>query len=178
MHGRDNGQRQLLDVEAMAGHLLPARSVFAFLADHRHELFPDDAFEDLFASGRGRPSTPADVIASVMVLQSLHSLSDRETVGAVTFDLRWKAACGFALTEVSFRPPVLTYWRRRLAAIALLHRIFEAVAEVIAQSGALSVRRRRALDSTILENTVAHQDTITRLIAQIRRLGREIAVPM
>ncbi|MBE4719542.1 IS5/IS1182 family transposase, partial [Pseudarthrobacter sp. AB1] len=74
MQGRDDGQRQLLDVDALAGHMLPAGSVFRFLAEHRHELFPDDAFADLFASGRGRPSTPADVIASVMVLQTLHNL--------------------------------------------------------------------------------------------------------
>lgn len=174
MQGRDDGQRQVLDVETFAGHLLPAGSVFAFLAEHRHELFPDETFADLFPSGRGRPSTPADVIASVMVLQTLHSLSDRETAEAVTFDLRWKAACGFALTEVSFHPTVLTYWRRRLAGSTRPHRIFEAVAEVIAQSGALSGRKRRALDSTILEDAVARQDTVTQLIAQIRRVGREI----
>ncbi|WP_134172328.1 IS1182 family transposase [Cryobacterium psychrophilum] len=174
MQGRDDGQRQLLDVESMAGHMLPAGSVFKFLADHRHELFPDDAFEDLFPSGRGRPSTPVDVIASVMVLQTLHSLSDRETAEAVTFDLRWKAACGFALTDASFHPTVLTYWRRRLANSTRPHRIFEAVTEVIEQSGALSGRKRRALDSTILEDAVARQDTVTQLVAQIRRVGREI----
>lgn len=164
----------MLDVEALAGHLLPAGSVFAFLAEHRHDLFPDDAFEDLFLSGRGRPSVPADVIAAVMVLQTLHSLSDRETADAVTFDLRWKAACGFALTQTAFHPTVLTYWRRRLAASERPHRIFEAVFEVIAQSGALSGRKRRVLDSTILEDAVARQDTVTQLIAQIRRVGREI----
>jgi hypothetical protein len=47
-----------LDVESLAGHLLPPRSVFAFLAAHRHELFPDDAFADLFPSGRGGPRSP------------------------------------------------------------------------------------------------------------------------
>ena len=148
--------------------------MFAFLAEHRHDLFPDDAFEDLFTSGHGRPSVPADVIASVMVLQTLNNLSDRETAEAVTFDLRWKAACGFALTQTSFHPTVLTYWRRRLAASKRPHRIFEAVAEVIAQSGALSGKRRRAVDSTILEDAVARQDTVTQLIAQIRRVGRQI----
>ena len=44
------------------------------LADHRHELFPDEMFEDLFPSGRGRPSIPAEVVASVMVLQALEGL--------------------------------------------------------------------------------------------------------
>ena len=174
MQGRDDGQRQLLDVQAWAGHLLPAGSVFGFLAQHRHELFPDDAFADLFPSGRGRPSIPADVIASVLVLQTLHNLSDRETAEAVIFDLRWKAACGFGMTETAFHPSVLTYWRRRLAASDRPHRIFDAVTEVIAQSGALTGRRRRAIDSTILDDAVARQDTVTQLIAQIRRVAREI----
>jgi IS5 family transposase len=173
MQGRDDGQREIYDVDAVAGHLLPPGSVFAFLAAHRRELFPDDAFADLFASQNGRPSTPADVIASVMVLQTLHNLSDREAAEALTYDLRWKAACGFALTEVSFHPTVLVYWRKRLAASDRPHRIFEAVTEVIAKSGALTGRKRRALDSTILEDAVARQDTVTQLIAQIRRVGRE-----
>lgn len=103
--------------------------MFAFLAAHRRELFPDDAFADLFASQNGRPSLPADVIASVMVLQTLHNLSDREAAEALTYDLRWKAACGFALTETSFHPTVLVYWRKRLAASDRPHRIFEAVME-------------------------------------------------
>ena len=79
MQGRDDGERQLLDVEALAGHLVPAGSVFAFLALHRHDLFPDDAFEDSFPSGCGRPSVPADVIAAVMVLQTLHSIFAADT---------------------------------------------------------------------------------------------------
>ena len=174
MQGHDDGQRQIYDVDVLAGHLLPAGSVYAFLAEHRHDLFPDDAFKDLFPSKHGRPSTPADVIASVMVLQTLNNLSDREAAEAVTFDLRWKAACGFALSETSFHPTVLVYWRKRLAASKRPHRIFEAVTEVIAQSGALSGRKRRALDSTILEDAVARQDTVTQLVAQIRRVGRDI----
>ena len=39
MLGRSEGQRELLDVELVAGHLLKPGSVFAFLAGHRRELF-------------------------------------------------------------------------------------------------------------------------------------------
>ena len=38
-------QRELLDVESVAGHLLPAGSVFAFLAEHRQRLFPAEMFD-------------------------------------------------------------------------------------------------------------------------------------
>jgi hypothetical protein len=72
--------------------------VFAFLAEHRGRLFPDGMFGDLFPSGRGRSSVPGDVMATVIALQALHGLSGAETVEAVTFDLRWKAACGLPVT--------------------------------------------------------------------------------
>ena len=93
VQGQSDSQRELLDAESVAGHLLKAGSVFAFLTAHRQELFPDEMFTDLFPSvGRRRPSVPADVMAAVITLQALHGLSDSETVDAVLFDLRWKAA--------------------------------------------------------------------------------------
>lgn len=161
-------------MESLAGHLLVEGSVFAFLAQHRSRLFPDEAFEDLFPTGRGRPSVPASVIASALVLQTLHNLSDREAVEALTFDLRWKAACGFAIDAVAFHPSTFTYWRKRLAASARPERIFEAVGQVVAQCGVLAGRRRRAVDSTVLDDAVARQDTITQLIAQVRRVSRVV----
>ncbi len=51
MQGKERGDRQLLDAQALVGHLVPAGSVFAFLAAHRLELFADGEFADLFPSG-------------------------------------------------------------------------------------------------------------------------------
>jgi hypothetical protein len=164
----------LLDVESVAGHLLKPGSVFAFLAAHRCEVFPQELFADLFPSRTGRPSVPADVMAAVIVLQALHGLSDGETVDAVTFDLRWKAACGLPVTAAGFHPTTLTYWRRRLAASDAPNRIFDAVKQVVWETGALKGKTRRALDSTILDDAVATQDTVTQLIAAIRRVRREV----
>jgi hypothetical protein len=163
-----------LDVESVAGHLLKPGSVFAFLAEHRGRLFPEAMFADLFPSGRGRPSVPGEVMATVITLQALHGLSDAETVEAVTFDLRWKAACGMAVTAGGFHPTTLTVWRARLRASERPERIFEAVKAVIAETGALAGKTRRALDSTVLDDAVATQDTVTQLVAAIRRVGREV----
>jgi IS5 family transposase/transposase len=174
VQGRSDDQREILDAESVAGHLLKAGSVFGFLAAHRRELFPDEMFGDLFPTGRGRPSVPADVMAAVITLQALQGLSDSETVDAVTFDLRWKSACGLAVTDGAFHPTTLTYWRRRLAASESPNRIFEAVKTVVAATGALSGKTRRALDSTVLDDAVATQDTVTQLIAAIRRVRREV----
>ncbi|AVM64223.1 IS5/IS1182 family transposase [Dietzia sp. oral taxon 368] len=174
MQGEWDRQRELLDVESVAGHLLEPGSVFALLAEHRDRLFPAELFADLFPSGRGRPSIPGEVIASVIVLQALFGHSDREAVDALTFDLRWKAACGYAVDAQGFDSSTLTYWRRRLAASENPQRIFEVVRQVIAETGAVKTKTRRALDSTVLDDAVARQDTITQLIAQIRRVGREV----
>jgi hypothetical protein len=150
--------------------------MFAFLAAHRQELFPEQMFADLFPSRRGRPSVPAEVMASVITLQALHGLSDNETVDAVTFDLRWKAACGLPVTAGAFHSTTLTYWRRRLAASERPDRIFDAVKAVVAATGVLAGKTRRALDSTVLDDAVATQDTVTQLIAAIRRVRREVPV--
>jgi len=174
VQGRSEGQRDLLDVEAVAGHLLMPGTVFAFLAEHRRRLFPDELFADLFPSGRGRPSVPADIVAAVIVLQALHGLSDADTVEEVTFDLRWKAACGLPVSAPGFHPSTLTYWRRRLAASDRPNRIFEVVKAVVAETGAITGKTRRALDSTVLDDAVATQDTVIQLIAAIRRVRREV----
>jgi Transposase DDE domain/Transposase domain (DUF772) len=141
---------------------------------HRGELFPDGEFADLFPSRRGRPSLPAPVAASILCLQALYDLSDAETAEAARCDLRWKVAVGMALDEEGFHPSTLTYWRQRLARSARPHRINDAVKQVVEATGILAGRRRRAVDSTILADAVATQDTVTQLVSAVRRVAREV----
>jgi Transposase domain (DUF772) len=154
MQGKSRLDRELLDAGAMAGHLVPAGSVYAFLAEHRRELFPDEFIGDLFDSRTGRPSLPADLVGSVLVLQALSDYSDGQAADALKYDLRWKVACGRSLDQVSFDPSTLVYWRRRIAASERPDRVFDAVATVIAGTGILAGRRKRVLDSTVLDDAV------------------------
>jgi hypothetical protein len=172
MQGRSRLDRELLDAEAIAGDLVPAGSVFAFLAGRRHELFPDEFTADLFGSATGRPSLPADLVGSVLVLKELLDLSDAQTADALAFDIRWKVACGRSLTQMSFDPSTLVYWRRRIAASDRPDRVFDAVAAVIAETGVLRGRRKRCVDSTVFDDAVATQDTVTQLVAAIRKVAR------
>jgi hypothetical protein len=151
VQGRSDPQRELLDVEAVAGHLLPSGGVLAFLAAHRDEVFPDDVRRPV-PVGTRPAQRAAPVVASVLVLQALRGLSDWEAAEAVTFDLRWKAACGLAVTAPAFHPTTLTYcgpdwpsWSGRT--------------ECSRRSGSWSRRRRRyaarhggGLDSTVLDD--------------------------
>lgn len=150
-------------------------TVHALLAEHRRVLFPDEMFADLFPSGRGRPSVPADVVATVMVLQSLEAKSDREACRALERDIAWKAAAGLALTDPAFHPSVLTLWRNKLRYSKDPERIFNAVRAVVAATGVIKGKTRRVLDSTVLDDAVARQDTIDQLVAQIRRVRKLIA---
>jgi Transposase domain (DUF772) len=173
MQGTSDPTRvELLDAAALCRHLVSDGSVHAFLADHRRQLFPDELFADLFGSGRGRPSVPADVVASVMVLQALEGLSDREATAQLKQHIGWKVACGLALTDPGFHPTVLTLWRARLRASDRPERIFDAVRAVVQATGVLGGRTKRALDSTLLDDAVATQDTVTQLVAAIRRVRR------
>jgi IS5 family transposase len=174
VQGSSDPNRELLDAGALVGHLVPAGTVYAFLAEHRRRLFPDELFADLFPSGRGRPSVPAGVVATVMVLQSLEGLSDREAVQALRTDLRWKVAAGLTLDDEGFHPTVLTLWRNKLRASDRPERIFDAVRDVVAATGVLAGKTRRALDSTLLDDAVATQDTVTQLCSMIRRVRRAI----
>jgi IS5 family transposase len=172
MQGSSDFNRELLDADALCRHLVAKGSVEEFLADHRGELFPDEMFTDLFPTRRGRPSVPADVVATVMVLQSLNGLSDRDAAAQLRTNIAWKVATGLSLADPGFHPTVLTLWRNKLRASEAPQRIFDAVRAVITASGAIAGKHRRALDSTVLDDAVVRQDAIMQLVAQIRRVRR------
>ena len=172
VQGKSVPNPELLDAGALCRQLVPEGSVYAFLADHRAELFPDEAFADLFPSGTGRPSVPAEVMASAMVLKELEGLSDRQAADALRCDIRWKVATGLPLDHPGVHFTVFTYWRTRMHRSSRPERIREAVTEVIAATGVLAGRQRRALDSTLLDDAVATQDTVTQLVSAIRGVRR------
>jgi IS5 family transposase len=174
MQGQSDPDRELLDAQALVGHLVQPDTVHGFLAEHRLGLFPDEMFGDLFGSGRGRPSVPADVVATVLVLQALEGLSDRDALRALVTDIRWKVAAGLSLDDAGFHPTVLTLWRNKLRASENPERVFDAIREVVAETGVLAGKTRRALDSTLLDDAVATQDTVTQLCSMIRRVRKAI----
>src|SRR4029450_6435834 len=144
------------------------QSIWAVLYREGDRLFADELFADLFAEV-GRRSVPPRIVATVMVLQRLRGLSDREAVEAFSFDARWKYACGgLAFDYPSFSHTVLVDMRARLAASPRPERIFEVTVEAARQAGLVGVRR--VLDSTPLYDAVATMDTVTLLGAAIRGL--------
>jgi hypothetical protein len=146
------------------------QSIWAVLYREGDRLFGDELFADLFAEV-GRRSVPPRIVATVMVLQRLQGLSDREAVEAFSFDARWKyAGGGLAFDYPGFSHTVLVDMRARLAASARPERIFEVTVAAARQAGLVGVRR--VLDSTPLYDAVATMDTVTLLGSAIRGLLR------
>ena len=168
--GLADRQTRFDDAALLLGEQLSAGSVYRLLAEYGDRLFGDDYFADLFTGSRlGRPTVPARTIATVMLLQALEGLSDREACDRLAFDLRWKAAAGLPVGSGSFHSTVLVGMRSRLRASDRPRRLFEDV-NATARSAGLLAGRRRVLDSTPLLDAVATQDTVTQLRAAIRRL--------
>jgi hypothetical protein len=160
------------DVGRFCAGALPERSIYSFLARERDRLFPDEAFADLFDEKKGRRSVPPSVVATVMVLQRLEGLSDREAVERYCFDNRWRYAAGVGGYDApgwtSFSHTVLVDMRERLRRSERPDRIFEAALGAARDAGL--VGHKRALDSTPLYDAVATMDTITLIRSAIRGL--------
>jgi IS5 family transposase len=153
------------------------RGVYRLLADYGDRLFPDDYFADLYkASPLGRPTVPARVLATVMVLQAQEGLSDQEACDHLECDLRWQAAAGVDAGYVAFHPTVLVGQRNRLRGSERPKRFLEDTKVVARQAGVLK-GRARVLDSTPIYDAVATQDTVTQLRAAIRKLLRALTGP-
>jgi len=170
--GLADRQGNLLDdVERFCDETLDERSIYAFLHREREGLFPDEEFADLFDE-RGRRSVPPSVVATVMVLQRLEGLSDREAVERFCFDTRWRYAAGVGGYDTSawrsFAHTVLVDMRERLRRSARPNRIFDTALGAARQAGLLG--RRRVLDSTPLYDAVATMDTVTLIRSAIRGL--------
>jgi Transposase DDE domain/Transposase domain (DUF772) len=146
------------------------RGIYRFLAEFGGRLFPDDYFADMYKeSRRGRPTVPARVLATVMILQAHEGLSDQEAVERLECDLRWQAAAGVHSGYEGFHSTVLVGMRNRLRASKRPRRLFEDTKMVAAEAGVMGVRAR-VLDSTALYDAVATQDTVTQLRSGIRKL--------
>src|SRR5664279_4040397 len=161
------------DVDRFCAAALPVNSVFAVLHRERDGLFPDEMFADLFAE-RGRRSVPPSVVATVMVLQRLEGLSDREAVERYSFDARWRYAAGVGGYDgdgwARFAHTVLVDMRARLGASDDPRRIFRVTLDAASAAGLVGAKR--VLDSTPLYDAVATMDTITLIRSAIRGLLR------
>ena len=170
--GRSKVQPRLDDPSSLLGDRL--RGIYLLLAENGGAMFGDEYFADLYKkSTRGRPTIPARVLATVMLLQSHEGLSDQEACDRLERDLAWQAACGVDVGAESFHPTTLVGLRNRLRGSSRPRRLFEDTREAALEAGVLT-NRVRVLDSTPIFDAVATQDTVTQLRSAIRKLLRTL----
>jgi len=148
------------------------RGIYRLLAEEGGRMFPHDYFADCYKdSARGRPTVPARVLATVMILQAHEGLSDPEACDRLERDLAWQAAAGVHTGYEAFHSTVLVGQRNRLRASARPRRLFEDTKAAATEAGVMG-KRVRVLDSTPIYDSVATQDTVTQLRSAIRKLLR------
>jgi hypothetical protein len=168
--GRSEIQARFDDPRRLLGDRL--RGIYLLLAEHGGAMFGDEYFADLYTTSRlGRPTIPARVLATVMILQSHEGLSDQEACDRLERDLAWQAAAGVEVGAEAFHPTTLVGLRNRLRASKRPRRLFEDTKAVAKESGVMG-NRVRVLDSTPIYDAVATQDTVTQLRSAIRKLLR------
>ena len=166
--GSVSGQARFENPREVLGDRLSG--LYRFLSDEGHRLFGDEYFADLYVRSRlGRPTVPARVLATVMVLQAFEGLSDREAVDRLGRDLAWQAACGVDVGFEAFHSTVLVGVRTRLRASDRPKRFLDDTRVMARQSGVMR-DRVRVLDSTPIYDAVTTEDTITQLRAGIRKM--------
>ncbi|MGH9003010.1 MAG: IS1182 family transposase [Acidimicrobiia bacterium] len=150
------------------------KGIYRLLADHGEQLFARDYFADCYKdSARGRPTVPARVLATTMVLQAHEGLSDAEACDRLERDLAWQAAAGVHTGYEAFHPTVLVGMRNRLRASARPRRLFEDTRTAAIEAGLMG-NRVRVVDSTPVYDSVATQDTVTQLRSAVRKLLRAL----
>lgn len=115
MLGRQSRQRGLFEGDHLWIDHVGRFSFYGFLAAHRHELFDDQDFQDLFPSPDGRPSIPPSLLAAALVLQLHDGVSDEEARQRAWFDARWKVALGLEMEAKPFATATLRRFRTQLA---------------------------------------------------------------
>lgn len=149
------------------------RKLFAFLRDHRRELF-DDAFQAELATmyrdtGAGKDPVAPALLAMASVLQSYLKVSDAEAVEMTVVDLRWQMVLDhLGMDEPAFSQGALYEFRQRLIRTDMDRRLLERTVEFARTTNAFDWRKlpkdlRVAIDSSPLEGAGRVEDTVNLL---------------
>jgi len=132
----------------------------------------ETAWSEFFPSGKGRPATPARMVAGLLYLQHAYGLSDEGIVRAWKNTPVFQYFCGETYFEPKFpvNPSTLTRWRNRIGAEGIEEMLAETVA-VAQKCGAIKPAdlKRLAVDTTVMEKAAAYP-TDSKLVEDARRL--------
>jgi hypothetical protein len=146
------------------------RKLFAFLREHRHEIF-DDAFQEELEgmyrdTGAGKEAIYPAMMAMALILQGYFGLSDADAVDFSYLELRWQMVLGrLGETTPAFSQGALFDFRQRLIACDMDRRLLERTAAIAGASKGFDPKKlpkdmRIAVDSSPLAGAGRVEDTI------------------
>lgn len=159
--------------DMLLGRLSRTRRLFAFLRQHRHELF-NEAFQEELAgmyrqSGAGQPPLPPALMAMAALLQGYVGSSDAETVELTVVDLRWQMVLGcLGGDSPAFSQGAFQEFRQRLIEHDMDRRLLERTRELANETKAFDGKKlpktlRAGMDSAPLVGAGRVEDTINLL---------------
>jgi len=165
---------------AILKSLRRTRKLFAFLRDHRHELFDDEmqgALEGMYRdTGAGKdPVCPARM-AMAALMQGYLGVSDAEAVQLTMVDLRWQMVLDcLGNTEEAFSQGAFQEFRQRLIRHDMDRVLLEKTIALARTTQAFDYRKlpkdlRIAIDSSPLEGAGRVEDTVNLLAHAGRKI--------
>ena len=149
---------------------LKNRKLFAFLREHRHEIFDQEIEQELEAmyrdTGAGKEPLYPEMMALALILQGYHGVSDAEAVELTVVDLRWQMVLDrLGESEPAFSQGALFDFRERLIEHDMDRRVLERTAAIARSSKGFDYRKlpktlRIAIDSSPLAGAGRVEDTI------------------
>lgn len=171
MFGKRSPQISMFSADTQYLDKVGRDSFYGFLATHRHKIFRDEDFADLYCRNFGRKSVPPSLLAIALLLQSYDRVSDEEVVNRSTFDLRWSVALGTEPCEQPFAKSTFQLFRAKLILNERAQDIFKRSLSYARELGFLKNRKiKAALDSTPILGKGAVKDTYNLLADGIRKL--------
>ena len=166
--------------QALMRRLERTRKLFAFLREHRHEIF-DNAFQTELdsmyrATGAGKPAVAPALMAMATLLQGYVGASDAEAVELTVVDLRWQLVLGrLGAAKPAFSQGAFYDFRHRFIRADMDRRLLEKTAEIAHRTKAFDPKKlpktlRAALDSMPLEGAGRVEDTVNLLAHAARKV--------
>ena len=172
--------------EAVLKRVRRRRKLFAFLREHRHELFDNEFQWELAAmyrdSGAGKTPVPPALMAMAALLQGYTGASDAEVVDLTAVDQRWKLVLDrLGETTPAFSQGAFWSFRERLIREDMDRRLLERTVELAKKYGGFDWKKlpkklQVAMDSSPLEGAGRVEDTLNLLAHAARKLVAAIAV--
>jgi len=163
------------------------RRLFAFLREHRHEIFDEECQRELEtmyrASGAGKEPLCPGLMAMALIVQGYLGVSDAEAVELTVVDLRWQMVLDRLGASVpAFSQGALFAFRERLIAHDMDRRLLERTAAIARSSQGFDAKQlpktlRIALDASALAGAGRVEDTIN-LIGHAARKVVECAAAL